>query len=144
MIDVDFKKDDENYIYSVIGKNVKKYRKQKKLTQAQLAEQMGYSLSFVASIESKKYQTFSLGALYRMSLVLGIDMYKLCIDEEQVIEKPKVVKYKCNKCDYTTEIPSEIINLLETASKICTHIENNTPIFNCSKCDGIIIPDKEE
>ena len=142
MINVEFKKEDENYIYNVIGKNVKKYRKLRKLTQAQLAEKMGYSLSFVASIESKKYQTFSLGALYRISLVLDIDMYKLCIDEDDIKEQPKVVKYKCNKCDYTTEIPFEIITLLKSASKICTKIENCSPVFNCSNCDGIIVPEK--
>lgn len=33
-----FNFEDENYIYGVIGKNVKKYRKLKGFTQAQLAE----------------------------------------------------------------------------------------------------------
>lgn len=34
---------------------VKKYRKLKGLTQAQLAEKIDYSLSFVAGLESKKH-----------------------------------------------------------------------------------------
>ena len=51
-----FNKDDENYIYGVVGLNVKKYRKEKKLTQAKLAEKINYSLSFVSGLESKKHQ----------------------------------------------------------------------------------------
>ena len=35
---MEIKKTDENYIYNIIGKNVKKYRKQKGLTQSQLAK----------------------------------------------------------------------------------------------------------
>ena len=35
---MEFKKDDENYIYEVISKNVKKYRKLKGWTQEKLAE----------------------------------------------------------------------------------------------------------
>lgn len=77
---MNFKKTDENYIYNVIGKNVKKYRKQKNLTQAELAEKINYSLSFISSLESKKYQSFSLGALYRISLILDVKLYELCID----------------------------------------------------------------
>lgn len=77
---MEFRKDDENYIYNVIGKNVKKYRRQKHLTQAELAEKINYSLSFISSLESKKYQSFSLGALYRISLILEVEMYELCID----------------------------------------------------------------
>ena len=87
--------EDENYIYGIISKNVKKYRKLKKLTQAQLAEKIDYSLSFVSGLESKKHQTFSLGALWRISLILGVDMYKLCIDEEK--EKKAQISYICTR-----------------------------------------------
>lgn len=138
---MEFKKEDENYIYNVIGRNVKKYRKEKKLTQAQLAEQIDYSLSFIASIESKKYQSFSLGALWRISLILGIDMYKLCIDENQEqLEKPKFIKYKCEKCNYETDIPYELIELLNKANSIANQHDKNVPTFNCANCDGIIKP----
>lgn len=137
---MEFSKEDENYIYNVIGKNVKKYRKEKGLTQAQLAEKMDYSLSFVSSLESKKHQTFSLGALWRISLVLGIDMYKLCIDESDIeIYKPKYVKYICNKCGYETDIPYELIELLTMANSIDIRINNFQPLFKCKNCDGFII-----
>ena len=140
---MEFKKEDENYIYGIIGKNVKKYRKEKKLTQAELADKIGYSLSFVSSVESKKHQTFSLGALWRISLVLGVDMYKLCIDENEIKEaKPKFVIYKCNKCNYETSIPYELVELLKTANQIYTHTDTQTPIFECAKCDGFIVPKK--
>jgi len=35
---MEFKKEDENYVYNTIGRNIKKYRKQKGLKQVQLAE----------------------------------------------------------------------------------------------------------
>lgn len=124
---MNFKKEDENYIYGIIGKNVKKYRKEKKLTQEQLAEKIDYSLSFVSGLESKKHQTFSLGALWRISLILGVDMYKLCIDEENT---PKFIKYKCSNCGYETEIPYSLIKDLIK--------DNKYPIFDCAKCDSVI------
>ncbi len=139
---MEFKKDDENYIYNVIGRNVKKYRKEKHLTQSELAEQIDYSLSFIASIESKKkHQTFSLGALWRIASVLGVDMYKFCIDDStQMEEKLKYVKYKCNKCSYETDIPYELLELLTKANEIYTHNQKNSPLFQCANCDGHIIP----
>ena len=40
---MEFKKDDENYIYEIISKNIKKYRRQKGWTQEKLAEEINYS-----------------------------------------------------------------------------------------------------
>ncbi len=138
-----FNKDDENYIYGVIGKNVKKYRKEKKLTQAQLAEKIDYSLSFVAGIESKKHQTFSLGALWRISLILGIDMYKLCIDEELENKKSHYKTYYCNNCGYHTEIPDELLKIVHDASILTNNQKPNLPSFKCPKCNQEINPKKE-
>lgn len=70
---MEFKKDDENYIYEIISKNVKKYRKLKGWTQEKLAEEINYSLSFIRGIESAYHQTFSLGAIWRISRVLEVD-----------------------------------------------------------------------
>ena len=35
---------------------------------------MGYSTQFISNIESKNHQTFSLGTLWRLALVLNIDI----------------------------------------------------------------------
>lgn len=131
---MEFKKEDENYVYNVIGKNVKKYRKLKKLTQAELADKINYSLSFVSSLESKKYQTFSLGALWRISLVLDVDMYKLCIDEENEPEKNTYINFKCDNCEYKTEIPYEMIKLLYDSNKIISNSDLKEINFKCKKC----------
>ena len=77
-----FDRKDENYVYGFIGKNIRKYRKAKGLTQAKLAEEANYSKQFISNIENNVHQTFSIGTLWRLSLVLGIDMYKLCIEEK--------------------------------------------------------------
>ena len=71
-------KKDENYVYYLVAKNLKKYRKLKGLTQKQFAELCNYSDGFIMNIESEKYyQTFSLGTLWKFSEVLDIDIKNL-------------------------------------------------------------------
>jgi len=69
-----FDRTDENYVYELVSKNIKKQRQIKGLTQEQLAEKMSYSTQFISNIESKNHQTFSLGTLWRIALVLDIDI----------------------------------------------------------------------
>ena len=75
-----YNRNDENYVYFFIGKNIAKYRKEKGWTQEELAEKTTYSKQFISNIENNVHQTFSLGTLWRFALVLEIDMYKLCIE----------------------------------------------------------------
>lgn len=71
-------KKDENYIYYLVAKNLKKQRKLKGLTQAEFAELCNYSDGFIMNIESEKYyQTFSLGTLCKFAEVLNIDIREL-------------------------------------------------------------------
>ncbi len=77
-----FDRNNENYIYELVSKNIKKIRKEKGLTQEQLAEKMSYSTQFISNIESKNHQTFSLGTLWRLALVLNIDIRDLFYEEK--------------------------------------------------------------
>lgn len=81
-----FDRNNENYVYDIVSKNIKKQRKLKGLTQEQLARKMAYSTQFISNIESKNHQTFSLGTLWRIALVLDIDI-KVLFDED--FEKQK-------------------------------------------------------
>lgn len=79
-------KNDENYIYYLVAKNLKKQRKIKGLTQSQFAELCNYSDGFIMNIESEKYhQTFSLGTIWKFAQVLNIDIRELLkpIDNEK-------------------------------------------------------------
>lgn len=77
-------KNDENYIYYLVAKNLKKQRKLKGLTQSQLAELCNYSDGFIMNIESEKYhQTFSLGTIWKFAEVLNIDIRKLFVPIEE-------------------------------------------------------------
>jgi len=68
-------------IYNTIRKNIKKYRKERKITAAQLAEIVGVSHEFIRQIESEKVATnFSVETLYRISVALGVSL-------DQLIEK---------------------------------------------------------
>lgn len=74
---------EENYIYYVFGKNLKKYRKLKGLTQEQLAEKSLYAISFIKNIESDKvFQTFSVGTAYKFAKVLEVPLPKLFEEPE--------------------------------------------------------------
>ena len=65
-------KDDNKYIYVIVGKNLKKIRKEKGLTQVALADLIGYNEGTIANIENNSFQTFSLEFLYVISKKLNI------------------------------------------------------------------------
>lgn len=68
---------DEN-IYNTIRRNIKKYRKEKGLTAAELAEMVGRSHDFIRQIESEKVgYNFSVETFYKISVALGVSMDKL-------------------------------------------------------------------
>ena len=68
---------DEN-IYDTIRRNIKKYRKEKGLTSAQLAEMVGLSHDFIRQIESEKVgYNFSVETFYKISVALEVGLDKL-------------------------------------------------------------------
>ena len=68
-------------IYNTIRRNIKKYRKQRGLTAAELAEPIGRSHDFMRQIESEKVAyNFSVDTFYRISVALDISL-------DQLIEK---------------------------------------------------------
>lgn len=80
----DFK--DEKEIYTIIGKNIKYYRKLyslnvEELTQEHLAELANVSTSLIGNLESKKtYQGISIYNLYKISLILNVPIEKFFIN----------------------------------------------------------------
>lgn len=62
-------------IYDTIRKNIKKYRKEKRLTSAQLAELVDLSHDFIRQIESEKTAyNFSVDTFYKISVALGVKL----------------------------------------------------------------------
>lgn len=66
------KKNDNKYIYVVVGKNLQKIRKEKGLTQVQLADLIQYSDGTISNIENSSFQTCSLEFLYIVSKKLDV------------------------------------------------------------------------
>lgn len=65
-------------IYNTIRRNIKKYRKEKGMTAAVLAEMIGRSHDFIRQIESEKVAyNFSVETFYRIAVVLDVGMDKL-------------------------------------------------------------------
>ena len=65
-------------IYEQVCRNIKKYRKEVGITQAELAEAIGVSHEFIRRIESKKgKKTFSFQTLWNISRVLHVSLDQL-------------------------------------------------------------------
>ena len=62
-------------IYNTIRKNIKKYRKEKKITSAKLAEAIDLSHDFIRQIESEKTAyNFSVDTFYKISVGLDVKL----------------------------------------------------------------------
>lgn len=65
----------DSNIYDTIRKNIRKYRKQKKMTSAKLAELVDLSHDFIRQIQSDKAKyNFSVDTFYRISVALEVTM----------------------------------------------------------------------
>ncbi len=65
----------DKHIYDTIRKNIKKYRRQKQITSAELAELVGLSHDFIRQIESEKTAyNFSVETFYKISVALGVSL----------------------------------------------------------------------
>lgn len=85
-----FKKDEENYVYTLFAKNLKKYRQAAGLTQMQLAEKSLYALGFIKKLEADNvFQTCSLGTCYKFAQVLNVPLSKLLEDSDDEEQEDK-------------------------------------------------------
>lgn len=67
---------DDN-IYNTIRSNIRKYRKEKKITSAQLAEMVGLSHDFIRQIQSEKAAyNFSVETFVKIALALETPLDK--------------------------------------------------------------------
>ena len=65
----------DGLIYDTIRKNIRKYRKEKGMTSAQLAEMTGLSHDFIRQIQSDKtHNNFSVETFYKISVALNVSM----------------------------------------------------------------------
>ena len=62
-------------IYDVIRKNIRKYRKEKNMTSAELAELVDLSHDFIRQIQSEKAAyNFSVDTFYKISVALEVSL----------------------------------------------------------------------
>ncbi|MDD4282543.1 MAG: helix-turn-helix transcriptional regulator [Bacilli bacterium] len=77
------RKDDNKYIYTIVGKNIKRIRKEKGLTQVQLADKIKYNEGTIANIENSSFQTFSLEFIYVISKTLRVPISEFFKDIDE-------------------------------------------------------------
>ena len=72
-------------IYDTIRHNIKKYRKLKKITSAELAEMVDLSHDFIRQIQSQKAgYNFSVETFYKISVALDVSMDQLIEKEPEI------------------------------------------------------------
>jgi len=71
---MEINKNDSKHIYFIIGQNIKRIRKEKGLTQVQLADLIHYNEGTIANVENKSYQTFSIEFVYTIAKALNVPM----------------------------------------------------------------------
>ena len=66
----------DNDIYDTIRKNIKKYRLEKGMTSAELAELTGLSHDFIRQLQSnsKKTYNFSVETFYKIAVALDVSL----------------------------------------------------------------------
>ena len=96
-------------IYNIIGKNIKKYRKQKGLKQRELAEALYLSDSFIAKLESITHQTISIDTLEEIATWITEDESgtKVLIDRVTELEETKISRLDANGFDTVYAINSQ-------------------------------------
>ena len=73
----------EKDIYKAIAKNLKRRRKQLRITQKKLAEMTGYSYAYIRRIEGPNCpKHFSVLTLYNICVALGIDISTIFNDKD--------------------------------------------------------------
>lgn len=136
---MEFKRSDENYVYQFVGKNIKKYRKLKGLTQVELADLINYSPNFISNMESSMHQTFSLGTLWRIALALDIDLHQLFIEENKFQQEiGNSIEYICLQCKNDIALPIEIISTFNFIYNIAKN--KAIPTFTCPVCKSEMFP----
>ena len=63
-------------LYKKLGKNIKYFRKERELTQEELAEKVGVSLEFIGRIEIATSKP-SLDTLFKIAKALNVEPYEL-------------------------------------------------------------------
>lgn len=126
---------DDFELYNLIGKKIKARRKSLGITQEKLAEITHYSLSFIANIESRTYQSFSITALNNIAKALNTSILELLPKENEIEKSQVTTKIKCGYCEYNTEIPIELIKLMNSINDI-THKKIK---LTCPKCHKKIV-----
>lgn len=77
-------------IYIRVARNIKKYRKEKGMTQEKLAEETGYSYTNIRRIEAPNCRkNFSIETIYVISKALDIPIYRLFEEEKKEKEDKK-------------------------------------------------------
>ena len=73
-------------IIKVFGTNLRKYRRAMKVSQEQFAEMSGLHRTYISDIECFR-RSIALENVQKIADALGVETYKLFIDEDKIDEK---------------------------------------------------------
>ena len=77
---------DKETLQVIIGLNIARYREQKGLTQAKLAELVGITTTQIANLENETGKGVSVPVLYNIATVLEVSLDRLCSKEKILVK----------------------------------------------------------
>ncbi len=104
----------------IISANIKKYRKKMKITQSQLAEQIGKTVEMVCQLENNIAST-KLSTLETIAHVFGIEPYQLLLPHEY----PDFETLPPELTDLMLEIQEQPKEFLEALTQLLKYCNNN-------------------
>ena len=110
--------------YVALGKNIQKYRKFAGLRQADLAEKVGYSDSYIGQIENNR-STPSLEAVVLIANALNVSVEQLLIADSSFPEKvylkdisDRIEKYTLEEKLIVCDMMVKLLDYFETLSSL--------------------------
>ncbi len=103
----------------IVAANIKRYRKKMKMTQSQLAEQIGKTVEMVCQLENNIAST-KLSTLESIATVFGIEPYQLLLPREYPDYEnfsPELTDLMLEIQDQPKEFLDSFINLLKYHKK---------------------------
>lgn len=104
----------------IVSANIKRYRKKMRMTQSQLAEQIGKTVEMVCQLENNIAST-KLSTLESIAKVFGIEPYQLLLPREY----PDYENFPPELTDLMLEIQDQPKEFLDSFSKLLKYYKKS-------------------
>lgn len=105
--------------YKCLASNIRRIRKERKLSQEELAEKSGFDVNYIGALEREERKNPSLAALEKIANALGV----LVVDLLEAPEKDKFSSRETATRELHNIVKSETLNNIELITKLAKVIK---------------------